>query len=200
MMNIITHLRTFSRQSKAEYYSLDVNNVIDESFFMVGEQLRLRNVEIIKSLDPELPKIMGDTNQLEQVFLNLITNARDAIMEKNEKANPSPGNTESIEITTKRSDTDANFIEILFKDSGNGIEEKDQTNIFDPFYTTKEVGKGTGLGLSISYGIISEHNGRIEVAETGPAGTTFIVKLPIADAITSDGRQTVEKDKIRKTA
>ena len=198
MMNIINHLRSFSRQSKAEYYALDVNNVIEESFLMVGEQLRLRNIEIKKTLDPELPKIKGDTNQLEQVFLNLITNARDAIAEKSENEKPLNGNTESIEIISKPSDTDDSLVEILFKDSGSGIQEKDQTSIFDPFYTTKEVGKGTGLGLSISYGIIRDHNGQIEVAETGPEGTLFKVKLPIAEL--NSGSNAVEEEKARKTA
>ncbi|MBT8368727.1 MAG: PAS domain S-box protein, partial [Deltaproteobacteria bacterium] len=197
MMNIINHLRTFSRQSKAEYYALDVNQVIEESFLMVGEQLRLRNIEIKKSLDPALPKIKGDTNQLEQVFLNLITNARDAIMDKNGNVKPKNGNSESIEIITKQSEPDANLIEILFKDSGNGIQEADQSNIFDPFYTTKEVGKGTGLGLSISYGIISDHKGQIEISETGPQGTTFKVKLPIAGSHLNN--ETSAAERIQKT-
>ena len=198
MMTIINHLRAFSRQSKAEYYALNVNNVIEESFLMVGEQLRLRNIEVKKSLDPQLPQIKGDTNQLEQVFLNLITNARDAIMEKFDNEKPMNGDTESMEIITKPSDTDDSLIEILFKDSGSGIKEKDQTNIFDPFYTTKEVGKGTGLGLSISYGIINDHKGQIEVAETGPEGTMFKVTLPIAD-LNSDS-DAVEEEKVKKTA
>lgn len=179
MMNIINHLRTFSRQSKSQYYALDVNQVIQESFLMVGEQLRLRNIEIKKTLDPSLPKIEGDTNQLEQVFLNLITNARDAISEKDDDDRANNGYPDSIEIMTRVSETDANFVEILFKDSGKGIDESARSSIFDPFYTTKEVGKGTGLGLSISYGIISDHNGKIEIADTGPEGTTFKVILPI---------------------
>jgi histidine kinase len=158
---------------------LDVNRVIEDSFLMVGEQLRLRNIEIIKSLDPSLPEIKGDTNQLEQVFLNLITNARDAIMEKYDGEKPQNGNAESIEIITRASETDNGFVEVLFKDSGNGIKQSAQNSIFDPFFTTKEVGKGTGLGLSISYGIISDHTGKIEIADTGPQGTTFKVKLPI---------------------
>jgi len=194
MMNIINHLRTFSRQSKAEYYAVNVNTVIEESFLMVGEQLRLRNIEVKKALDPGLPDIKGDTNQLEQVFLNLITNARDAITEKYDDEKPINGNTESIEIITKPSEADDSLIEIWIKDSGNGIQEKDQTNIFDPFYTTKEVGKGTGLGLSISYGIISDHSGQIEVAETGPQGTMFKVKLPIAKL--EPGSDLVEEEKV----
>jgi len=195
MMNIINHLRTFSRQSQAEHYAIDVNQVIEESFLMVGEQLRLRNIEIKKTLDPQLPKIKGDTNQLEQVFLNLITNARDAITEKYDNGKPENGNANSIEIITRLSETDDNHVEILFKDSGNGIKKANLGSVFDPFYTTKEVGKGTGLGLSISYGIISEHNGQIEIAETGPEGTTFNVKLPIADSQSNNSEMVEERVK-----
>jgi PAS domain S-box-containing protein len=198
MMNIINHLRTFSRQSKSEYYALDVNQVIDESFLMIGEQLRLRNIEIKKTLDPDLPKIKGDTNQLEQVFLNLITNARDAITEKNEDRKPEDRTPDSIEIITQKSNIDANLIEVFLKDSGNGIGESARSSIFDPFFTTKEVGKGTGLGLSISYGIISDHNGQIEIADTGPQGTTFQVRLPIAGTDLSTETNTGEK--IEETA
>ncbi len=198
MMNIIDHLRTFSRQSKSEFTALNVNEIIEESFLMIGEQLRLRNIEIRKALDPSLPKVKGDTNQLEQVFLNLITNARDAIMEKYDGDKSQNGNTKSIEIITRTSETENGMVEILFKDTGNGIDKSAQNSIFDPFFTTKEVGKGTGLGLSISYGIVSDHNGKIEIADTGPRGTTFKVKLPIQESKLSDG--TIEKEKIQETA
>jgi len=179
MMNIINHLRTFSRQSKAEFYPVDLNTVIEESFLMIGEQLRVRNIDVIKKLDPDLPKIKGDTNQLEQVVLNLITNARDAITSKNGDQGADAHQGETIEIVTSRIASDTDYIGIRVKDTGTGIEKKDLNSIFDPFYSTKEVGKGTGLGLSISYGIISDHNGKIEVSETGPGGTTFSIRLPI---------------------
>jgi PAS domain S-box-containing protein len=198
MMNIIDHLRTFSRQSKSEFTALNVNEIIEESFLMVGEQLRLRNIEIIKTLDPSLPKVKGDSNQLEQVFLNLITNARDAIVEKYDGDKPQKDNTESLEITTRTSETKKGMVEILFKDTGNGIKKSAQNSIFDPFFTTKEVGKGTGLGLSISYGIVSDHNGMIEIANTGPQGTTFKVELPIQAAQPND--ETIEKERIQATA
>jgi len=198
MMNIINHLRTFSRQSKAEYSRLDVNRVIEDSFLMVGEQLRLRNIEIKKSLDHRLPGIKGEANLLEQVFLNLITNARDAIMDKNQNQKEGSGHRDAIEIITQLSENDAQFVEILFKDSGGGIKDEDRGNIFDPFYTTKEVGKGTGLGLSISFGIISEHKGKIEIAETGENGTTFRVKLPVADAKANP--RPLEDKSVRKIA
>ena len=105
---------------------------------------------------------------------------------------------QQTEIITRLFKEDDQFIEILFKDSGSGIKEEDQANIFDPFYTTKEVGKGTGLGLSISYGIISDHKGKIEIAETGSNGTTFRVILPIADAAST--HQSAEEGKLRKIA
>lgn len=198
MMNIINHLRTFSRQSKTDFYPLDINKVIEDSFMMVGEQLRLRNIEIVRSLDRELPPVKGEANQLEQVFLNLITNARDAIADKEQEQGTQNGDRNRIEIITRLSEENSQFVEIVLKDSGNGIKKQDQAKIFDPFYTTKEVGKGTGLGLSISYGIICDHNGKIEIAETGPDGTTFTVRLPIAD--TKSGGQPAEEECLRKIA
>lgn len=198
MMNIINHLRTFSRQSKTDFYPLDINKVIEDSFMMIGEQLRLRNIEITQSLDRELPRVKGEANQLEQVFLNLITNARDAIADKEQGQETKSGDGNRIEIITRVSEENSQFVEILLKDSGNGIQKQHQAKIFDPFYTTKEVGKGTGLGLSISYGIICDHNGKIEIAETGPDGTTFRVRLPIAD--TKSDAQPPEEECLRKIA
>ncbi len=182
MMNIINHLRTFSRQSQREFSSVDINKVIGNCFLMVGEQIRMRNIELGTDLDMDLPTIQGDANQLEQVILNLITNARDAIMPK---AGDRIGNsklTGRIEILTRMANNDQKKgVEILIQDNGGGIWGEHLEKIFDPFFTTKEVGKGTGLGLSICYGIIQDHKGEIEVAETGPAGTTFRVMLPIDD-------------------
>lgn len=198
MMNIINHLRTFSRQSKSEYQRVDVNQVLDDSFLMIGEQLRLRNIEIKKLLDPNLPSVYGEINQLEQVFLNLITNARDAITDKEEKSSSEKMDIHSVEIITRPSTTDDGFVEILFIDSGSGILEEDMDSIFDPFYTTKEVGKGTGLGLSISYGIISEHGGKIDIADTGEDGTTFRIHLPIKHAETE--KQPIDEPKAIKVA
>ncbi len=192
MMRIIDHLRTFSRQSKAEYHALDINTVIDDSFLMIGEQLRLRNITIEKHLEDQLPRIEGETNQLEQVFLNLITNARDAITEKASEERGEDAPADVIAITTRRLESDQRYVEILFRDTGGGIKEDDQGNIFDPFYTTKEVGKGTGLGLSISYGIITDHGGKIEIAATDSEGTTFRVVLPIAGSQTKNPPVEVE--------
>jgi histidine kinase len=123
---------------------------------------------------------MGDANQLEQVFLNLIANARDAIESKFETRGGGAELQKKIVITTLVSGDVKDKVKILFKDTGSGIPQEALKNIYDPFYTTKEVGKGTGLGLSISYGIIQDHKGDINVAENGPEGTTFRIRMPAA--------------------
>lgn len=184
MTNIINHLRIFSRQSESEFKPVDLNRIIDDAFLMVGEQLRLHNIQIEKNLSSAVPRIKGDANKLEQVILNLITNARDAIEERRKKeGNPHPEDYEKtrdkLEIMTRMPQTDEPVVEVLVKDTGSGIPEEMQDKIFDPFFTSKEVGKGTGLGLSISYGIIREHHAEIAVAETGPQGSTFRIKFPL---------------------
>ena len=132
-------------------------------------------------LAESLPKVMGNANQLEQVFLNIIINARDAVLEvrTDEKGKG------VIEVATGIFSREREWVEILVRDTGKGISGKDLNRIFEPFFTTKEVGKGTGLGLSISYGIIKDHSGEIEVAETGPSGTTFRILLPASEATVS---------------
>ncbi|MDM8550001.1 response regulator [Desulfobacterales bacterium HSG2] len=181
MMNIINHLRIFSRQSQQELSPVNINEVIENCFLMIGEQLRLHSIEIRKKLNPDIPKITADANQLEQVFLNLLTNAKDAIEEKRTRSEPLSQNTERIEIITGVSE-DRRSLEILFKDMGTGVSSENADRIFDPFFTTKAAGKGTGLGLSISHGIVTNHKGKIELAETGPAGTTFRIILPLEES------------------
>ena len=173
MMNIINHLRTFSRQSSLDFHPVDINEVIENTSLMIGEQLHLHDIEMKKNLTTNLPKIQGDSNQLGQVILNLIINASDAIEAAGNKRQ------RRIEMVTRMSDGVKGVIEILIIDTGSGISQECLEKIFDPFFTTKKVGKGTGLGLSISHGIIKAHKGEIEVAETGPNGTTFRIKLPI---------------------
>ncbi len=183
MMNIINHLRSFSRQSRMNFQPVNINKVIEESFLMVGEQLRVHNIEVRKNMDLNLPEIRGDANQIEQVFLNLFINARDAIEEKRaaeegKAAYLSPKNKGILEVTSAVSENGAGGIEILVSDTGGGISAENTDKIFDPFFTTKDINKGMGLGLSISYGIIKDHNGDIEVAQTGQNGTTFKIKFP----------------------
>ena len=203
MMNIINHLRTFSRQSQSDFQPVDVNKILENCFLILGEQLRLRNIEVEKRLAVDLPTIKGDANQLEQVFLNLITNARDAIDECRGKLNDlsveqvdykgkieimtrlnngyrlSDTREEKTNVHSLTTRTNHSCVEILVKDTGKGISSEHVDKIFDPFFTTKDIGNGTGLGLSISYGILKDHQGEIEVIETGPNGTTFRIALLI---------------------
>jgi signal transduction histidine kinase len=176
MMTIINHLRTFSREAKEAFTNFDVNKAIEACRLMMGEQLRLRNIDLKLDLAENLPMISGSEIQLEQVFLNLLTNARDAIEARRE------GSQAFISISTAVSGNGGNGVEILVSDTGNGIPGKNVDRIFEPFFTTKEVGEGTGLGLSISYGIIKDHEGEIKVARTGSDGTTFQIRLPFLQA------------------
>jgi len=175
MMSIINHLRIFSRQSPVSYADVNVNDVINDALLMVSEQLRLRNIEVHKTLGQERLCCTGNPNQLEQVFINLITNARDAITSKAETETDYHGR---LEIIARFSADRKHGIEIIFRDNGSGISPENINRLFDPFFTTKEVGKGTGLGLSISYGIIKDHGGSIAVTGTSSEGTTFTIYLP----------------------
>jgi PAS domain S-box-containing protein len=180
MMRIINHLRTFSRQSETDFQEVAVNDIIKECFLMIGEQLRLHNIEVEMNLSDSLPKIEGDPNQLEQVFLNLITNAKDAIEDRRDSVGMHEGSFigDRIEIETSESAKFSNTIEIQIKDTGKGIDPRNRERIFDPFFTTKDVGNGTGLGLSISYGIVTKHKGEIDIVETDADGTKIRVLLP----------------------
>ena len=176
MMNIINHLRTFSRQSHEAFLPVDVNSVVKDCLLMIGEQLRVHNVDLKLELAGHLPKVMGNANQLEQVLLNVSTNARDAVLEVRTDENE----TGVIEVITRIFGKQPEWVEVLVTDTGKEIPSKDLDRIFEPFFTTKAVGKGTGLGLSISHGIVKEHQGEIEVLETGPGGTTFRIRLPVS--------------------
>ena len=178
MIKIIKHLGTFSRQSQGQFTAVDINQVIEASFMLMGEQLVLHNIEVKKKFSANLPHILGDANQLEQVLLNLMTNSRDAIETKRQMHENNAGSRQSLEIITRLVNADSQFVDILFTDTGCGFKPENLGKIFDPFFTTKEAGKGTGLGLSISYGIIKDHKGDIQAIETSPDGTTFRIRLP----------------------
>lgn len=172
MMKIIDHLRTFSRRSSTDFEPVDVNKVINDSFYLVSEQLRLHDIAVDIHLADPTPWVLGEANQLEQVILNLVSNARDSL-------DSYRTDNKRLTITTRLSQEDGAFAEILVADNGHGIPEDVAKLIFDPFYTTKEEGKGTGLGLSISYGIINDHKGVIDIAQTSEDGTTMRIRLPI---------------------
>ena len=167
---IISHLRTFGRAAPVSREPVLINDVIMRALSLMQEQFRLRQIDLNLKLCDDNPLVLGNAIQLEQVLINLLTNARDAV-------SFSALRTISIECVV-----DAPFVELVISDTGAGIPEGLEKRIFDPFFTTKEVGKGTGLGLSITYGIIKEHHGTIIVAKTPPgAGATFVIQLPMSD-------------------
>jgi PAS domain S-box-containing protein len=166
--NIINHLREFGRRSDVRVYPVDLNSPIKDAFTIMGQQLRLRNIEVILKLDRSCPRIMSDKNRLEQIFLNLITNARDAMDAK-------PSGPKKLTITTYMKDS---MVVAEISDTGTGMSTQILDKIFEPFFTTKEVGKGTGLGLSITYNLVKELEGKINVESTLNEGTIFRVCFP----------------------
>ena len=164
---IISHLRTFGRAASVSFEPVAVNQVIERAVSLMQEQLRLRQIEVDMHFPAEDVIVIGNAIQLEQVFLNLLTNARDAMANAARKVI-------TITCTAK---TDGG--EIRFCDTGPGIPAGDEQRVFDPFFTTKEVGAGTGLGLSITYGIIKEHQGTITVAHHPDGGAWFFIQFPL---------------------
>jgi len=167
---IISHLRTFGRAATVSRDPISLRQVIDQALSLMQEQLRLRKIEVTVDLGPEEPVVVGNPIQLEQVFINLLTNARDAMADSPRKAIRISGSVGSA------------VVEVAFADTGHGIPPGLERRVFDPFFTTKEVGKGTGLGLSITYGIVKEHGGTISVVSRPDEGTTFLIRLPLAPA------------------
>jgi C4-dicarboxylate-specific signal transduction histidine kinase len=172
---IISHLRTFGRAAPASREPISLRQVIERALALMGEQLRLREIDVTVDLGPVDPVVVGNAIQLEQVFINLLSNARDAVAESPRKAIRVSGSIGS------------GVVEVALADTGHGIPPGMERRIFDPFFTTKQVGKGTGLGLSITYGIIKEHGGTITVVSPTGAGATFLIRLPLAPV---DDRET----------
>jgi len=165
---IVQNLLSFARQMPPQRNPVQLNAVVRRTLQLRSYDFANHGIEVIEHLDEGLPEVIGDAHQLQQVFLNILNNAYDAVHEVDRPAR--------IEIMTAgRGET----VEVSFCDDGNGISQPDR--IFDPFFTTKEIGKGTGLGLSICYGIVQEHGGEILCHNNsdGP-GATFIVRLPAA--------------------
>jgi len=164
---IIRGLLDFSRQRKPQKRPSDVNLILHECVSLIDSQALFHNIQIIKDFKENLPPVVIDPSQMQQVFMNLIMNAAEAM----------DGNG-SLTLTTRLEPVEG-FIEIEFTDTGHGISAENLERIFDPFFTTKEMGHGTGLGLAISYGIIKEHQGTISVQSEVDKGTTFVVRLPV---------------------
>lgn len=168
--NIVNNLLNFSRTGGAtEFAEVDIARVLDDTLQLLEPQLRGSQIEIVRAYDPESPRVFGNSGQLQQVFTNLLLNARDAT-----------ANGGSIRIATVPTDDHSVMIEV--SDSGTGIAPENVAKIYDPFYTTKGVGEGTGLGLAVSYGIVQEHSGHISVKSVPGRGTTFRITLPTAHA------------------
>ena len=175
--NIINHMRQFSRKPDHNMVKVQVNKVVERAFHIFHQQLKIRGIIVIWEMDGKLPRISADPNRLEQVLINLILNARDAIEEKwGDREDQSGG--KKIIIKTRRDKTHV-IVEIM--DTGTGINDLIAEKIFEPFFTTKEVGKGTGIGLSISYGIIKDCDGIIYADKKKKDGAAFIIKFPIKD-------------------
>ncbi|MCF8061027.1 MAG: PAS domain S-box protein [Deltaproteobacteria bacterium] len=174
---IITHMRLFARKSEVQLVRLHVEDVLNRAFEIFTQQLRARGIEVVREFSETIPPIMADPDRLEQVFINLLINARDAIEERWDGKGCEPGD-KRITVRTKAEDG-AVIVEV--QDTGSGIDDAHRDKIFDPFFTTKEVGKGTGLGLSISYGIVKDCGGDICVAQTEGPGACFTVRFPIKD-------------------
>jgi two-component system NtrC family sensor kinase len=164
---IVQNLLSFARQRPPQRQPLQINNILRKTIALRSYDFANHGVQIVEKFDERLPELIGDSHQLQQVFLNILNNAYDAVQ--------SAGRPGLIEIETIQ---DGGWVEVLFRDNGEGIQHPER--IFDPFFTTKEVGQGTGLGLSICYGIVREHEGEILCANNQETdGATFSVRLPV---------------------
>lgn len=163
-----SNLLSFARRHKPEKSLISLNDAIEKSLELHAYRMKVNNIAVSMELAPDLPNIMADYHQMQQVFLNIVTNAEHAMYEAKKYG--------ELRIKTQRINGN---IRITFADDGPGIAEDDLNKIFDPFFTTKEVGKGTGLGLSICFGIVHEHGGRLYVESLHGAGATFVIEIPI---------------------
>lgn len=163
---IVNNLLNFSRTAAAEFAEIDLNSVLDETLTLVQHPFRTARVNVVRNFARPLPVMLGSTTRLQQVFLNLLMNARDAM--------PAGG---MVELRTYAQN---GSVEVEITDTGIGIRPENLHRIFDPFFTTKASGRGTGLGLSVSYGIVKEHGGKVEVHSTPEKGTSFRLEFPVA--------------------
>ena len=168
MSGIIRSMRDLTRKSVENFESVDVHAVIEDALKMFNRQLELRGIHVNRDFGKDVPRVFANALQLEQVFINLVGNARDAI----EATGRGSG------VLNIRTSAEAGTVVIRFKDDGTGMAEKTRTRIFDPFFTTKEPGRGMGLGLSLSMGMISRLNGTILVDSELGKGTEFVMRLP----------------------
>jgi PAS domain S-box-containing protein len=164
---IASNLRSFARQTPREHARVDLNAVVQETLLLMQKPLEVDGIRLTTRLDPALAPILGDASTLQQVLLNLVTNAREAMASGGE-----------IRIETSPAAAPAGWVQLVIHDTGPGISPEELLKVFDPFYTTKET--GTGLGLSVSYGIIQDHHGTVDVQSIPGRGTTFVLAFPAA--------------------
>jgi signal transduction histidine kinase len=168
---IVNNLLNFSRTGNVtEFGEVDLNHVLDDTLQLLEPQLRQSQVEIAREYESDLPRVFGNSGKLQQVFTNLLLNARDAL--------PAGGR------ISLRTVGDGDHVSVHVADTGIGIAPENVARIYDPFFTTKGVGRGTGLGLAVSYGIVQEHSGHISVESAPGRGTTFRITLPTAQGRT----------------
>nr|MBA3531492.1 GAF domain-containing protein [Ardenticatenales bacterium] len=169
---IVKNLLAFARQHKPEKQLVDINHLLQSTLDLRAYHLKLQGITLVWRLAENLPPTSADPHQLQQVFMNLVTNAEQAMAEQ--------GLAGTLTLGSQLVDTEGEpLIQIAIEDSGHGMDEATSAHIFDPFFTTKDVGQGTGLGLSICFGIVQEHGGTIEVQSDRGKGSTFIITLPV---------------------
>jgi len=173
---IVSNLLAFSRQAKIEFNPVDIPRLVEKTLIINQNLLKINGIRVEKKLAQDLPRPVGSEDQLQQVFMNIVSNAAEAM-----EATPEA----VLTIEAARTNDDGK-VRILFKDNGVGIPEENLSHLFEPFFTTKKKGKGVGLGLSVAYGIIEEHGGQISVASRPGKGTTFVIDLPVSGK-TEDG-------------
>ena len=171
----VANLLDFTRRDESSFEEISVNDILNRTVALIGNEISLNNIQLKLDLADNLPRLMGNVHNLQQVFLNLFLNAIQAM--------PDGGS------LTVKSCVDDGQIRIDVADSGVGIPPENLDKVFDPFFTTKEVGKGTGLGLSVSYGIIRKHHGQVTVASEVGKGTTFTITLPVSNGVIAGERR-----------
>jgi histidine kinase len=176
---MVQHIRDFGRKSRLVLENVQVNEVMARALDSFSQQLRLRQIEVVREFSPDLPYVLADPNRLEQVLINLLINARDAIEEKREQHPAS----EPPDRITLKSSLGLEYVRIEVCDTGIGVSPDVRARIFEPFFTTKRAGKGTGLGLSISYGIVQDFRGRIDCESSPNEGSTFILQIPVLGTV-----------------
>ena len=174
---IIKHMRDFARQSEVVKTKVNINDPIKDVFSVLGHQLKVHQIELELDLEPDIPYILAEHNRLEQVFINLVTNAIDAMDEKGKKL----GHQKWKRLLKIKSFCEDNHVVVTVSDTGTGMPQEVIDKIFEPFFTTKDIGKGTGLGVSISYGIVKDYDGDINIKSEVGKGTSFELRFPASN-------------------